>query len=46
MEWPLSWVVFEGGAGIDVAHGYLGLVIPDPEFGGGRSPAAGEGLGQ
>ena len=37
---------FEGGAGIDVAHGYLGLVIPDPEFGGDRAPAAGETLGQ
>ena len=38
--------MFEGGAGIDVAHGYLGLVIPDPEFGGNRAPAAGETLGQ
>ena len=38
--------MFPGGAGIDVAHGYLGLVIPDPEFGGDRAPVAGESLGQ
>ena len=37
--------MFDGGATIDVAHGYLGLVIPDPEFGGDRAPAAGETLG-
>ena len=38
--------MFPGGAGIDVAHGYLSLVIPDPEFGGDRAPVAGESLGQ
>jgi hypothetical protein len=38
--------MFPGGAGIDVAHGYLGLVIPDPEFGGDRAAASGETLGQ
>ena len=37
--------MFPGGASIDVAHGYLGLVIPDPEFGGDRAAAAGETLG-
>ena len=34
------------GASLDVAHGYLALVIPDPEFGGQRAPASGESLGQ
>ena len=38
--------MFDGGARIDVAHGYLALVIPDPEFGGDRAPASGETLGQ
>ena len=38
--------MFPGGANIDVAHGYLGLVIPDPEFGSDRAAAAGETLGQ
>ncbi|MDE2962543.1 MAG: hypothetical protein OXU26_01410 [Acidobacteriota bacterium] len=33
------------GAAIDVAHGYTALVIPDPEFGTDRAPAAGETLG-
>ncbi len=33
------------GASLDMATGYLALVIPDPEFGGGRSPARGETLG-
>ena len=33
------------GASLDVAHGYLALVIPDPEFGGQRAPASGESLG-
>jgi len=37
---------FSGGAALDVAHGYLALVIPDPEFGGDRAPASGESLGQ
>ena len=37
---------FTGGATRDVAHGYLALVIPDPEFGKRRAPAAGESLGQ
>ena len=33
---------FAGGASRDLAHGYLALVIPDPEFGeaGGRLPPA------
>ena len=36
-----------GGAAPEVAHGYLGLVIPDPEFDNkGRGAAAGESLGQ
>ena len=34
------------GAPVDLAHGYLALVIPDPEFGGQRAPASGESLGQ
>jgi hypothetical protein len=38
--------MWEGGSRIDVAHGYLGLVIPDPEFGGDRAAASGETLGQ
>jgi len=33
------------GASLDMATGYLALVIPDPEFGGQRSPARGESLG-
>ena len=37
---------FMNGASFDVAHGYLALVIPDPEFGGDRAPVAGESLGQ
>ena len=37
---------FTQGASMDVAHGYLALVIPDPEFGGQRAPASGETLGQ
>ena len=38
---------FAGGASRDVAHGYLALVIPDPEFsGGGRAAVEGETLGQ
>ena len=38
---------FAGGASRDVAHGYLALVIPDPEFsGGGRGAGEGETLGQ
>ena len=32
------------GASVDVAFSYLALVIPDPEFGGQRSPASGESL--
>ena len=36
-----------GGAAPEVAHGYLGLVIPDPEFDNkGRGAAGGESLGQ
>ena len=34
------------GASVDIANGYLALVIPDPEFGGQRAPASGESLGQ
>ena len=34
------------GASLDMANGYLALVIPDPEFGGQRAPASGETLGQ
>ena len=34
------------GASLDMANGYLALVIPDPEFGGQRAPASGESLGQ
>ena len=38
---------FEGGATIDLAHGYLALVIPDPEFDNrGRGASSGESLGQ
>ena len=38
---------FEGGATIDLAHGYLALVIPDPEFNNiGRGASSGESLGQ
>lgn len=43
---------FQDGAAIDVAHGYIALVVPDPEFeadsGGpqGRGAADGESLGQ
>ena len=42
---------FMDGAAIDVAHGYIALVIPDPEFAGtdgapiGRGAASGESLG-
>jgi hypothetical protein len=41
---------FQDGAAIDVAHGYIALVIPDPEFEGsegaqGRGAADGESLG-
>ena len=39
--------MFDGGASIDLAHGYLALVIPDPEFdNAGRGVASGETLGQ
>ena len=39
--------MFDGGAVIDLAHGYLALVIPDPEFDNrGRGAASGETLGQ
>ena len=35
------------GGSLDVAHGYLGLVVPDPEFDNkGRGVASGESLGQ
>ena len=38
---------FDGGATIDLAHGYLALVIPDPEFDNrGRGASSGETLGQ
>ena len=43
---------FQDGAAIDVAHGYIALVIPDPEFAGedgspiGRGAVSGETLGQ
>lgn len=43
---------FQDGAAVDVAHGYIALVIPDPEFeadaGGpqGRGAGDGESLGQ
>ena len=38
---------FDGGATIDLAHGYLALVIPDPEFdNAGRGALGGESLGQ
>ena len=36
---------FMQGASVDIAHSYLALVIPDPEFGGQRPPASGESLG-
>ena len=42
---------YQDGAAIDVAHGYIALVIPDPEFAGedgspiGRGAASGETLG-
>ena len=36
---------FQDGAAIDVAHGYIALVIPDPEYSGGRAVGAGENLG-
>ena len=43
---------FMDGAAIDVAHGYIALVIPDPEFAGGtdgspigRGAVSGESLG-
>ena len=39
--------MFNGGADIDLAHGYLALVIPDPEFNNaGRGASSGETLGQ
>ena len=39
--------MFDGGASIDLAHGYLALVIPDPEFDNrGRGAQSGESLGQ
>ena len=38
---------FTDGAALDVAHGYLALVIPDPEFNNtGRGASDGESLGQ
>ena len=38
---------FQDGAAIDVAHGYVALVIPDPEFNNmGRGAGGGESLGQ
>ena len=38
---------FTDGASLDVAHGYLALVIPDPEFNDtGRGANDGESLGQ
>ena len=38
---------FDGGATIDLAHGYLALVVPDPEFdNAGRGALGGESLGQ
>ncbi len=38
---------FPDGAGVDVAHGYIALVIPDPQFNEGqRGTAISESLGQ
>ena len=38
---------FPDGAGVDVAHGYIALVIPDPQFTEGeRGTALSESLGQ
>ena len=38
---------FADGAALDVAHGYLALVVPDPEFdNAGRGASSGESLGQ
>ena len=38
---------FPDGAGVDVAHGYIALVIPDPQFSKGeRGTAISESLGQ
>jgi hypothetical protein len=38
---------FPDGAGVDVAHGYIALVIPDPQFTEGeRGTAISESLGQ
>ena len=36
---------FMDGAAVDVAHGYIALVIPDPEYEGTRGVASGETLG-
>ena len=36
---------FQDGAAIDVAHGYIALVIPDPEYSGARGQVGGETLG-
>ena len=47
MGWPLSWVTSRMAPAVDVAHGYIALVIPDPQFTKDeRGTAISESLGQ
>ena len=41
----MAFVLNTASGAVDAVHGYIALVIPDPEFGGGRAPTTGETLG-
>ena len=41
----MAFVMNTASGAVDAVHGYIALVIPDPEFGGQRAPAGGETLG-
>ena len=41
----MAFVLNTVSGAVDAVHGYIALVIPDPEFGGGRAPKTGETLG-
>ena len=41
----MAFVMNTASGAVDAVHGYVALVIPDPEFGGQRAAAEGESLG-
>ena len=41
----MAFVLNTASGAVDAVHGYIALVIPDPEFGGGRAALTGETLG-